>query len=370
MKKRRLIALIVLLAAALLLPAVPALADEGPPGDGVIIWDEDYTVEEGETLDGDLVVFNGDVTIEDGGSVEGSVVIWNGSADVHGTVEGDLVVSSGDVYLGEDSLVEGNVVCTWNCDIEREVGAQIGGSITEGAPWRGFRFDEWDEAPFTMPSPVAIWASGPGMVLDLMLQVARSVVSVLVVAAVAGLVALIWPDQTARVGQTVVEAPGASLGVGLLTVFAAGVLAVALIITICLPPFVAMALVAAGLFGWICIGALVGERLLVALKAREIAPLWAAGLGTLVISVLAAGLGLVPCVNVFGWLLIFVTGCLGLGAVVLTRFGTMAYVPSRSAPLEPAPEPIVAEEPVEPEPPEPKKKPRKRKTTKKKAEDE
>ena len=94
MKKRRFITLIVLLAAALLLPAMPALADEGPPGDGVIIWDEDYTVEEGETLNGDLVVFNGDVTIEDGGRVEGSVVIWNGSADVYGTVEGDLVVSA------------------------------------------------------------------------------------------------------------------------------------------------------------------------------------------------------------------------------------------------------------------------------------
>jgi hypothetical protein len=366
MKKRRFIALIVLLAAALLLPATPALADGDPPGNGTIIWDDDYTVEEGETLHGDLIVFNGDVTIENGGRVEGSVVIWNGNADANGTVEGDLVVSSGNITLGEDARVKGSVVCTWNCDIEQKAGARIDGGIVEGTPLQELRFEEWTGFPITVPSPIVAWASGPGVVLDLMFQILRSIVSVLVVAAVAGLVALLWPDQTARVGQTVAKSPGTSLGIGLLTVFAAVVLIIALVVTICLPPFVAMALVAAGLFGWICIGALVGERLLLALKAREIAPMWAAGLGTLFISLLTTGLNLVPCVNVFGWLLVFVTGCLGLGAVVLTRFGTMAYTPSRPAPPAPipTPEPVVVEEPAEPP-----KKPRKKRTTKRKSEE-
>jgi hypothetical protein len=363
MNKRRVIALIVLLAAALLLPAAPVLADGDPPDDGVVIWNEDYTVEDGETVDGDLVVFNGGLTVETGGRVEGAVVVWNGSADVEGTIEGDLVVSNGDIYLGDEARVEGSVVCTWNCDLKQEVGAQVDGGIVEGTPLQGLHFWQWDSLPTTLPSPVTIWATGPGAVLNLMLQVVRSIVSVLVVAAVAGLVALIWPDQTARVGRAVVDAPGPSFGIGLLTMLAAIVLIIALVITICLPPIVAMALGAAGLFGWICIGTLVGERLLKALKAREIAPIWAAGLGTLVISVLAAGLGLVPCVNVFGWLLIFIAGCLGLGAVVLTRFGTMVYTPSRPTPPAPEPEPV-----EEPEPPEPPKKPTRKKRQAKKKE--
>ena len=64
MLRRRFIWLIMLLAAGLLLPAMPALVDDGPPDDGgITILGEDYTLEEGERLDGDLVVINGDVIV-------------------------------------------------------------------------------------------------------------------------------------------------------------------------------------------------------------------------------------------------------------------------------------------------------------------
>ena len=56
--------------------------------------------------------------------------------------------------------------------------------------------------------------------------------------------------------------------------------------------------------------------------------------GVLLISLLTT----VPCL---GWLLAGVVGSLGLGAVVLTRFGTMAYPP--------APAPIASAEPRETE---------------------
>ncbi|MEA3340610.1 MAG: hypothetical protein U9R15_11640, partial [Chloroflexota bacterium] len=130
---------------------------------------------------------------------------------------------------------------------------------------------------------------------------------------------------------TVVEAPGASLGIGLLTAFAAATLAIALLFTICLSPIamlVALALGVAGLFGWIGVGALVGQRLMQALNARTSAPLWAAGLGTLVITLVTAGLGALPCLGVLGVFLTFILGCLGLGAVVLTRFGAIPPPPS------------------------------------------
>jgi hypothetical protein len=150
----------------------------------------------------------------------------------------------------------------------------------------------------------------------------------LVIAAVAGLVALIWPQQIAQVGKAAIEAPGPSFGVGLLTVVAAVALVIALAITICLSPaaaLLALALGAAGLFGWACIGALIGERLLRAFKAREVAPLWAAGLGTLVITLISGGLSIAFCLAPLGWLITFIAGCLGLGAVALTRFGTLPY---------------------------------------------
>jgi hypothetical protein len=117
----------------------------------------------------------------------------------------------------------------------------------------------------------------------------------------------------------------------LLTVGAATALIIVLAITVCLSPLAALAalgLGAAGLFGWIGVGTLVGERLLQALNARGIAPIWAAGLGTLLITLISTGLSAAFCLAPFGWLMVFVLGCLGLGAVVLTRFGTTDYVPS------------------------------------------
>ncbi|MEE9617628.1 MAG: polymer-forming cytoskeletal protein [Anaerolineae bacterium] len=356
MHKQRFIWLILLLAAGLLLPTAPALADGDPPGDdnGVVIWNEDYTLSEGERLDGDLVVFNGDVTLEVGSRVEGSVVIWNGSANVEGTVEGDLIVSGGDIYLGKSARVQGDVVCSWNCELEQEEEARVDGSIVEGIPMQGLRLERWRTLPRTLipvPSPPTSWVSGPGQVLAWTLRVMRDVVGILVIAAVAGLVALIWPHQTTQVGRAVVEAPWPSFGVGLLTTVAATTLIIALAITICLSPFaalVALSLGAAGLFGWIGVGAVVGERLLQALNARGIAPLWTAGLGTLLITLIGMGLSAAFCLAPFGWLMIFVLGCLGLGAVVLTRFGTTAYAPPRPTPSPPVPAPVPVEKPEVP----------------------
>jgi len=354
MRRQHFIWLILLLAGGLLLPVTPALADGDPPGDdGAVIWNEDYTLGKDEWLDGDLVVFNGDVTLETNSRVEGSAVIWNGSANVEGTVEGDLVVSGGDIYLGDSAVVQGDVVCSWNCDFESEEGARVDGSVVEGIPFPNFPFERWrnfPRIPIPAPSPPTSRVPGLEQMLAWILRVVRDVVGILVVAAVAGLVALICPHQTTRVGQTVVEAPWPSFGIGLLTAAAAAVLIIALAITICLSPvaaLAALALGAAGLFGWIAVGALVGERLLRALKAREIAPLWAAGLGTLVITLIGVGLSIALCLAPFGWLMVFVLGCLGLGAVVLTRFGTTDYVPHRPTPPPSVPAPVEATEPSE-----------------------
>jgi hypothetical protein len=345
--RQRVIWLVLLLAAGVLLPATPALADGSPPGDdGVVIWNEDYTLEEGERLDGSLVVFNGDATLEADSHVEGSVIIWNGNVEVDGTVDEDVVVSGGDIYLGEDAWIGGSVTCSWNCDLEEEEGAHVEGGYTEGDPLSGFRYDGENGISIPMlPGPPLEQLrslrerslSFPRQALHWALRFIRGVTAILVVAAVAGLVALIWPQPTAQIGRTVVKAPWQSLGMGALTGAAATVLIIALTLTICMSPLAALAALALGaavLFGWIAVGAVIGERLMQALNAREIAPLWAAGLGTLLVSLVGVGLSGAFCLAPLGWLMIAALGCLGLGAVVLTRFGTMAYSPPAPAPVE------------------------------------
>ena len=352
MYKRWLIGLTALLAGLLLFPAAPALADGDPPNDdGTVIWNEDYTLEEDDWLDGDLIVFNGDVTLEPGSHVEGSVIIWNGSAEVDGTVERDLVVSGGDIALGDSARVKGNIVCSWSCDLDQEPGAQVDGGIVEGIPVPDLQIDRVPPAP-RIPSLPALWDAGPGRVLDWTVRAVRTLVAIVVIGAVAGLVALIWPQQTAQVGRTVADAPGPSLGIGLLTSIAGTAFIIALAITICLSPvavLAALALSAAGLFGWIAVGAVVGERLMRALNVQQIAPMWAAGLGALLITLIGTGLSAAFCLAPIGWLMIFALGSVGLGAVVLTRFGTTAYTGSTSAaPIPPGPAPP----PPAPSPPE------------------
>jgi hypothetical protein len=143
------------------------------------------------------------------------------------------------------------------------------------------------------------------------------------------------------------------LGIGVLTLVAGITLVTVLAITICLSPaaaLIALALGATALFGWVAIGARVGRRLLRALNAGEIAPLWVASLGTLTITLITMGLSAAFCLAPLGWLLMFVIGCFGLGAVVLTRFGTTPYVPGRSreVPQPPPPSPPAGEVPEPP----------------------
>jgi hypothetical protein len=93
--------------------------------------------------------------------------------------------------------------------------------------------------------------------------------------------------------------------------------------------------VAAGVFGWIGLGYEVGRRMGVAMK-WELQDPAAAGLGTLLLSLVAGGIGFIPCV---GWLLLVFVASLGLGAVMLTRFGSQAYLGPARAEVVPAEEP-------------------------------
>jgi hypothetical protein len=337
MEKQTLVLLTLLLLGAFLLPAMPVAASSPPPDDGVVIWNEDYVLAAGEELDGDLIVFNGDVILESESLIRGNAILWSGNAEVNGTIEESLVVTNGDVRLGEDALVQGDVVCSWNCDVEREAGARIEGEIVEGPSLRGIPFADWGESGLRIqvppPDRQPFWLSGVEQLLRWLFRIVRGIVTVLVIAAIGGVVALIWPEATDRVGLTAFRSPGASLGIGALTILAGITLVTVLAITICLSPaaaLIALALGAAALFGWVAIGARVGRRLLKALNTGDVAPLWVASLGTLIITLITMGLSAAFCLAPLGWLLMFIIGCFGLGAVVLTRFGTTPYVPGRT----------------------------------------
>ena len=80
------------------------------------------------------------------------------------------------------------------------------------------------------------------------------------------------------------------MGVGCLTVFVALTLGILLIITICGIPFgllVLLSLVVAWIFGWIALGRMTGEKVLEAIKVREILPIVAVVVGILVLTIVS-----------------------------------------------------------------------------------
>jgi hypothetical protein len=136
-------------------------------------------------------------------------------------------------------------------------------------------------------------------------------------------------------------------GLGLLTVILAPLVLLFLVITICLSPLAligVLILVVAWGLGLIALGLEIGTRLAERMN-HDWAPALSAGLGTLLLIFVLDGLReFVPCV---GWLFPAIAGMVGLGAVLVTRFGTHVY------PLEPPPAPAGAamEKPVLEAPP-------------------
>jgi hypothetical protein len=178
--------------------------------------------------------------------------------------------------------------------------------------WRSF-------SPFTH-LPTAAW-SGLSSFWSFVQWVFGGVISAFAIAALALLIVLLFEKQVRATGTTLLAVPWASLGMGLLTFVAVLAVSVILAITLCLSPLAVLLLLAlclALLLGWAVAGLLVGERILQALRVRDFSPLLAVGIGAVLLTLLSR----LPCI---GWLVGVLVGAAGLGAVVLTRAGTLPY---------------------------------------------
>lgn len=280
---------------------------------GRVVFGGTFTLTEGEVLDGDLAVFGGTANLEADSRVEGSVIILGGNVEVSGEIEEDLVVVGGNANMSSSAVVGGDV-WTLGGNVNPD-GATIEGDLLSGTNVeiptdfvfrRDFRFpQEIVRFPFQARAVSYLFQS-------------------FMLAAVAVLVVVFWPKPTERVASAVLVNPIASGGLGLLTLFIAPFFAILMLITICLIPaaiLLVLLLVLAGIFGWVAIGVEVGRRLLRSMN-QEYQPVVAAGLGTLVFSLVANGFSFIPCV---GWLVPFLITTVALGAVMITRFGAQYY---------------------------------------------
>ena len=141
---------------------------------------------------------------------------------------------------------------------------------------------------------------------------------------------LIAPRNVGRVANTVASQPLMSFIVGLFALAVAGFAGLVLLICCCLGLFVWLAALIAIAVGWIAVGLWVGQSLLYVFRMRDVASFLEAAVGVFLITFLSR---LPLC---FGGLIGLLIAALGLGAVILTRFGTQSY------PAKPASEEDIA----------------------------
>jgi cytoskeletal protein CcmA (bactofilin family) len=279
-------------------------------GDGIVVGSS-YRLAQGETLDQDLAVFGGSVMLEEGSKINGSLSVFGGTVVVDGTVDGDLAAFGGVVSLEDHAVIEGDVL-TYGASVSTNEKAVVKGTIGSGRP------------PTRLPgsaSPVAsAFDSWIGLVTGVFWRLFQS----LAMAALAVLVALFALRPMERVGNAIAAKPVAARTMGALTLVAGGGILVAIVITIILIPFTIIGLLLMGLatlFGWMVLGLITGERIAHLFNQEWSGPV-CAGLGTLVISLAGNLIGIIPCV---GWLVVAAAMFIGLGGVVLTRFGLQVY---------------------------------------------
>jgi len=291
--------------------------------DDKVIFGGTYTLAEGETLDGNLVVFGGAVTLEVNSTVNGDVVLMGGTVDSMGTVNGSMVGIGGVLQLGESSVVNGDMV-TIGAALHRAPGAQVSGDVIQGLSFP-FQFNFPSEMQFEdVQPPTFNVTSNPG------LEVVWFAFRMFIWAAMAILLVIFFATQTDRVARAALDQPLITAGAGLLTAFLGPLALIALTVTIILIPVAFVAIVLLGiawLLGWVALGLEVGRRI-AKMMNQEWAPAISAGVGMLILYFVLAGFDqLVPCV---GWLPRTLVGIWGLGAVMMTYFGTRDYTATSS----------------------------------------
>jgi hypothetical protein len=342
--------------------ATPVFAQGGDGGRGHVVFGSDLKLEAGEVINDDVVVFGGNLEMADGSRIKGNVVVFGGNGEINGEVNGDAAFIGGNVKLGSTARVDGDVSSVGG-QVDADQAAYVGGQIVQTTQ---FSFGRTPFPPFRSMwlQPDLSWHVGFG-VFEWFFRIALGLVVwlavALVVAAIGLLVVLFLPEQTGAVGKTITGAAPASFGMGLLTLIVGVTVMAVLAITCCLAPvsvLLGAALSLAMLYGWIVVGYLLGQRLLRALQkdGSEPTAVASAVVGIFAITWLPSALmvlGSIPCLGLFFWLmgagLWLLIASTGLGAVILSRFGSQVY--TGGAPTRMPPPPLPPAPPTPPAPP-------------------
>ncbi len=300
----------------LVIPSGYVLAQDPTPtpgneytGDQLVIGNT-YRLSSGDTLTGNLAIVGGTATIEQDATMIGDIILSGGTMTLSGTLNGDIIAIGGAVTLEDSSTVNGNLVLI-GATLKRSPLAEINGEITEQSP-SFFDFKDTGKLlPFTQKA-------------DPLTKALTITFESLALSALAVILGLILPQQVKRVSSTITSQPLVAGGVGLLTVVVLPIILVLLTVTIILIPVTILTIVLfifALLFGWMAAGHEVGDRI-ESLFHVDWHPAISSGIGVLLLTLVSGFSTMIPCA---GWLIGGLVSLFGLGAVVISRFGSEKY---------------------------------------------
>lgn len=292
--------------------------------DDRIIFGETYTLESGRIFDGNLYLIGAVIDIQKDAVVSGDIYAVGSAGVIDGTIEGSLITIGGAITLDENAVIMGDMISPTSYINQEE------GVIIEGEQYEGFNFPlpELDIDSGIIPE---INTSSGWQVLSVFNTVARSVVVMLVLIALAALLLLIIPKQVEVMTNALCANPWQMLGFGALTALVMLIGGIILTITICMIPVVILVGLTFGLAvltGWLTLGYELGKRISSVIFKTTWHPVLSAVIGNLILYLVTKGLDYIPCIGGF---LVFVAAMFGLGMVVVTLFGTNPYPRGASA---------------------------------------
>jgi hypothetical protein len=320
--------------------------------DGVLLGDEAYERGEGisrrsrvSVIGEDIVQFGDDINVEEDEVVEGDVVAILGSIVVDGMVEGDVVAVGGELTVGPRGEIDGDAVAIGG-GVTKEPGAKVRGETVSIGSGTDFR-------PSISPVFAGSIFSRGGRLLIFIIWIIMLIVLGLIIVAV----------FRRGVDNVCMRARKEAFKMGLIGLLAevllipAIVLFVITIIGIPIGVFVLPLLFAlAALLGIVGVSYAVGGRLGNG-HGRSVYVSIALGLFVLHGLAILGGLIGLPggsmsaigkVISFFGWAVLYVAVTVGLGAVIMSKFGTAELKPKPATPVPSWDQPASGEGPKTP----------------------
>ena len=249
------------------------------------------TVGSTDALCSDVTAMGGSISIQ--GLVRGNILAFGSTIIIDGGVIGDIKLFGGSISFHAGSYVHGNVNL-YGSRVDREKEVRIDGTYDD----HNRTTDLFGLSTFAFP----VWF------LLLMIPLGLLYIRFL-------------PEHVMFVSATVKNKMRRSLLIGLLSALLAPavlLILIALIISIPFALIVLLVLLAAWTLGTIAICRMLGEQIIRAFTSRPYTRYLQVTVGVIMLTVFIS----LPFI---GWLVFLGTGIVGLGAVLLSRFGTRLY---------------------------------------------